>query len=165
MPSSARCTNSARGGQRQRKEKQFNTITTPTRSAPSATGRQYIDLAEGLSVPEGRAKSEQAPIRPPPLRGGPLHRSAHKRPFLLDRAQPVFFSGKTEKGPPLRPARWGEKAQGSGRSFRRRRKRSLADFATTTMGGASRWTSPLREQTPPWPPFGGPYLSQGPPVR
>ena len=24
------------------------------------------------------------------------------------------------------------------------------------MGGASRWTSPLREQNPPWPPFGGP---------
>ena len=24
------------------------------------------------------------------------------------------------------------------------------------MGGASRWTSPLREQNPPWPPDGGP---------
>ena len=75
-----------------------------------------------------------------------------KRAFLLDRARPVFFSGKTEKGPPPRPARWGEEerpsprsgrgsalgVQGSRRSFRRRRKRSLADFATTTMGGASR---------------------------
>ena len=28
-------------GQRQRKEKQFNAMTTPTTSAPSATGRQY----------------------------------------------------------------------------------------------------------------------------
>ena len=25
------------------------------------------------------------------------------------------------------------------------------------MGGASRWTSPLREQKSPWPPDGGPY--------
>ena len=47
-----------------------------------------------------------------------------------------FLFGKTERGPPPRPARWGEEEQGSRRSFRRRRKRSLADFATTTMGGA-----------------------------
>ena len=46
-----------------------------------------------------------------------------------------FLFGQDRKGPPPRPARWGEEEQGSGRSFRRRRKRSLADFATTTMGG------------------------------
>ena len=46
-----------------------------------------------------------------------------------------FLFWQDQKGPPPRPARWGEEEQGSGRSFRRRRKRSLADFATTTMGG------------------------------
>ena len=56
-----------------------------------------IDLAEDPSVPEGQPKSTLAPIRRPPSRGGPLHRSAPKRPFLLDRARPVFFSAKTEK--------------------------------------------------------------------
>ena len=56
------------------------------------------------------------------------------RSFLLDRARPVFFSGKTNKGSPPRPARWGEEEQGSGHSFRRRRKRSSADFGTTTWG-------------------------------
>ena len=152
---------------------------TPTPSAPSATGRQLQKSQKSLACPKARPNRSRHRYADPVARGGPLHRSALKRPFLLDRAiaqplaalpltdaayplrvRPVFFSAKTEKGPPLRPARWGEEAQGSGRSFRRRRKRSLADFATTTMGGASRWTSPLREQTPPWPPSGGPYRSR-----
>ena len=54
-------------------------------------------LAEGKSVPEGRPKSALAPIRRPPSRGGPLHRSASKRPFLLDRARPVFFSARPKR--------------------------------------------------------------------
>ena len=56
-----------------------------------------IDLAEGDSVPEGQPKSEQAPIRRPPSRGGPLHRSAHKRLFLFHRARRILFLGKTKK--------------------------------------------------------------------
>ena len=88
----------------------------PPRRPPHHPPRDgSIDLVEENSVPEGEAKSAQAPIRRPPSRGGPLHRSAPKRPFLLDRARPVFFSAKTEK----------------------------------KMGGASRWTSPLREQNIP----------------
>ena len=55
----------------------------------------------------------------------PVQSCGQKRSFLLDRARPVFFSGKTEK----------------------------------KMGGASRWTSPLREQRFPRPPNGGPYNS------
>ena len=59
----------------------------------------------------------------------PVQSCGQKRSFLLDRARPVFFSGKTEK----------------------------------KMGGASRWTSPLREQRFPRPPDGGPLHL--PPVR
>ena len=59
----------------------------------------------------------------------PVQSCGQKRSFLLNRARPVFFSGKTEK----------------------------------KMGGASRWTSPLREQRFPRPPDGGPL--QLPPVR
>ena len=69
---------------------------TPTRLEPPPRDGS-ADFAEENSVPEGQPKSEQAPIRRPPSRGGPLHRSAPKRPFLLDRARPVFFSAKTEK--------------------------------------------------------------------
>ena len=103
----------------------------------------------------------------PRAHGGPLHRSALSA-FLFgpcNRAAvggsaaygcgiPLagtarFSFGKTEKGPPPRPARWGEEEQGSGRCFRRRRKRSLADFATTQWVAHPPWKRPLREQNPP----------------
>ena len=106
---------SARGGQRQRKEKLVNAMTTPTRSAPSATGRQHrLRRRPKRARRPGKIGAGTDPPTPV-ARRAPLHRSAPKRPFLLDRARPVFFSAKTEK----------------------------------KMGGASRWTSPLREQTPP----------------
>ena len=41
-------------GQRQRKEKQFNAMTTPTRSAPSATGRQSQESQKGIACPKAR---------------------------------------------------------------------------------------------------------------
>ena len=58
-----------------------------------------IDLTEGPSVPEGKAKSEQAPIRRPPSRGGPLHRSAPKRLSLWTVHGPfLFWQDKREMG-------------------------------------------------------------------
>ena len=41
----------------------------------------------------------------PVARGGPLHRSALKRPFLLDRARPVFFSARRKRKWGVHP-RW-----------------------------------------------------------
>ena len=96
---------------------------TPTRSEPPPRDGS-IDLAEDPGVPEGQPKSEQAPIRRPPSRAEGHCTGARLTLFSLDRARPVFFSGKTEK----------------------------------KMGVHPRWTSPLREQTPPRPPSGGPHL-------
>ena len=81
-----------------RKEEQIKCVLAPRRPPHHPPRDGSIDLAEGQSVPEGKAKSEQAPIRRPPSaqrREGAGVRQ--KRPFLLDRARPVFFSGKTEK--------------------------------------------------------------------
>ena len=69
---------------------------TPTRSEPPPRDGS-IDLAEDPSVPEGQAKSEQAPIRRPRRARRATAPERVKRPFLLDRARPVFFLGKTEK--------------------------------------------------------------------
>ena len=56
---------SSKNSQRQRKKKQLNASTTPTQEHhPPRDGS--CKLAEDLSVPEGQAKSEQAPIRRPP---------------------------------------------------------------------------------------------------
>ena len=54
-------------------------------------------FAETHSVPEGQAKSEQAPIRRPPSRGGPLHRSAPKRLFLFHRARRILFLAQPKR--------------------------------------------------------------------
>ena len=67
-------------------------------------GTAVTAIAEDPSVPDGKAKSKQAPIRRPPSRGGPLHRSAPKRLFLFHRARRILFLGKTKKrmgGAPL----------------------------------------------------------------
>ena len=184
----------ARDSQRQRKEKKLNAMTTPTSSTPSATGRQSQESQKGLACPKARrnrrrhryaaprrARRATAPERvKAAFSFGPCNCAAVGGFAAYGCGIPLagtarFLFGQDRKGPPPRPARWGEEerpsprsgrgsalgVQGSGRSFRRRRKRSLADFATTTMGGASRWTSPLREQTPPRPPSGGPHIPHG----
>ena len=68
---------------------------TPTRSEPPPRDGS-IDLAEDPSVPEGQAKSEQAPIRQPPSRGGPLHRSA-PNVFLFGPCTARFSFGTTKE--------------------------------------------------------------------
>ena len=69
---------------------------TPTRSEPPPRDGS-IDLAEDPSVPEGKPKSALAPIRRPPCARRATAPERARRPFLLDRARPVFFSAKTEK--------------------------------------------------------------------
>ena len=112
-------------------------------SAPSATGRQSQESQKTIACPKARQNRRLHRYVDPRRARRATAPERVKRPFLLDRAiaqplaalpltdaayplrvRPVFFSGKTEKGPPPRSARWGEEEQGSGRSFRRRRKRS-----------------------------------------
>ena len=70
---------------------------TPTPSALSATGRQLQKSQKTQACPKVRQNRSRHHYADSRAHGGPLHRSAPKRPFLLDRARPVFFSGKTEK--------------------------------------------------------------------
>ena len=95
------------------KEKLVKCVLAPRRGRHHPPRDGSIDLAEDPSVPEGQPKSTLAPIRRPPSRGGPLHRSAPKRSFLLDRARPVFFSAKTEKKMGVHPA-WTMPPAGAG---------------------------------------------------
>ena len=85
MPSSARCTSSRQPpSQRQRKEKQFNAMTTPTPSAPSATGRQYQESQKSIACPKASPNRR-------------LHRYADprraRRATAPERAQAAFSFG------------------------------------------------------------------------
>ena len=91
-------------GQRQRKEKQRQYDDHPDALRTIRHGTAVTKIAEDPSVPDGKAKSALAPIRRPPSRGGPLHRSAPKRLFLFHRARRILFLGKAKKrmgGAPL----------------------------------------------------------------
>ena len=70
-------------------------------------GTAVGEIAEEYSVPEGRAKSALAPIRRPPSRGGPLHRSAPTL-FSLDRARPVSLLARQKRngGCIAQPSAW-----------------------------------------------------------
>ena len=70
---------------------------TPLTSALSATGRQLQKSQKTQACPKVRQNRSRHHYADSRAHGGPLHRSAPKRPFRLDRARPVFFSGKTEK--------------------------------------------------------------------
>ena len=61
----------------------------PATSAPS----------EGPSVPEGKAKSEQAPIRRPPSARRATAPERIQAPFSLDRARPVSLLARPIRGP------------------------------------------------------------------
>ena len=66
-------------------------------------GTAVPKVAGEYSVPEGRAKSALAPIRRPPSRGGPLHRSAPTL-FSLDRARPVSLLARQKRNGGCIPA-------------------------------------------------------------
>ena len=97
MPLSARYASSPEGQPAAAKREAAPCDDHPDDLRTIRHGTAVGEIAEEYSVPEGRAKSALAPIRRPPSRGGPLHRSASKRPFLLDRARPVFFSARRKE--------------------------------------------------------------------
>ena len=86
-----------RGVSGSEKRSRGNALTTPTSSAPSATGRQFQKPQKAQACPTVSPNRSRHRSADPRAHGGPPHRSAPKRPFLLDRARPVFFSAKTEK--------------------------------------------------------------------
>ena len=90
-----------------RKEKLVECILAPRRCRHHPPRDSSHDLAEDDSVPEGKPKSALVPIRRPP--SGQRRECAgvrQKRPFLLDRARPVFFSARPKR-------KWGRIAQPS----------------------------------------------------
>ena len=158
MPSSARCTSSRAGRPAAAKREAAQCDDHPDDLGTIRHGTAVTGIAEGDSVPEGQAKSALAPIRRPPSRGGPLHRSALKRFFSLDRARPVSLLARP-KGAPAAPRAVGRGGARERAQFSPQAETELSGLCDDAMGGASRWTSPLAGARPPRPPDGGPPIN------
>ena len=148
---------SARGGQRQRKEKLVNAMTTPTRSAPSATGRQYRPGRRPRRARRPGKIGAGTDTPTPVARGGPLHRSALSA-FFSSTGRGAFSFWARPKGAPAAPRAVGRGGARERAQFSPQAETELSGLCDDTMGGASRWTNPLREQNPPRPTFGGPHF-------
>ena len=119
-------------------------------------------LPKGSAFPSLTAARDRQPS-PAGGRRSALAQTDPPMRFFSSTGRGAFSFWRNQKGPPPRPARWGKEEQGSGRSFRRRRKRSLADFATTQWGAHPCGNNPLAGARPPRPPDGGPRLFEGTP--
>ena len=86
-----------KNSQRQRKEKQLDATTTPTTSAPSATGRQLQKPQKAQACPKVRQNRSRHRYADPRAHGGPPHRSAPKRFFLFHRARRILFLSRTKR--------------------------------------------------------------------
>ena len=146
----------ARDSQRQRKEKQFNAITTPITSAPSATGQQSRESQKAIACPKVRQNRR-------------LHRYADprraRRATAPERVQSGLFFW-TVHGPfsfpqdgrgPRRAPRGGERrSKGAGAVFAAGGNGAERTLRRRQWGVHPGWTSPLAGARPSWPPFGGP---------
>ena len=86
------------------KRSRDNAITTPTTSAPSATGRQSQKSQKMIACPKAGQNRRLHRSADPRRAEARTRRSASKRSFLLDRARPVFFSTRGKRKGGVHPA-------------------------------------------------------------
>ena len=86
------------------KRSRDNAITTPTTSAPSATGRQSQKSQKMIACPKAGQNRRLHRSADPRRAEARTRRSASKRSFLLDRARPVFFSTRGKRKWGVHPA-------------------------------------------------------------
>ena len=99
-------------------EKRSNSMRQPPRRRSTIRhGTAVPKVVEESSVPEGGPKSEQAPIRRPPSRGGPLHRSALSAFFFWTVHGPFSFRARPKRGPRRAPRGGERRRKGAGAVF------------------------------------------------
>ncbi len=90
-------------GQRQRKEKQLNATTTPTPSAPSATGQQLEKSQKSIACPKA-SPNRRLHRSADPRRAEGRCTGARQALFSLDRARPVSLLARQKRNGGCIPA-------------------------------------------------------------
>ena len=156
MPSSARCTNSRAGQPAAAKRGAAQCADHPDEGAPSATGRQSQKSQKMIACPKAGQNRRLHRSADPRRAEARTRRSASKRSFLLDRARPVSLLARP-KGAPAAPRAVGRGGARERAQFSPQAETELSGLCDDDNGGRiPRGSGPLREQNPPWPPFGGP---------
>ncbi len=96
---------SARERERQRKEKLRQYDNHPDEVGTIRHGTVVSTSQKMVACPKVSPNRRLHRYADPRAHGGLLHRSAPKRPFLLDRARPVFFSARRKRKWGVHP-RW-----------------------------------------------------------
>ena len=159
MPSSARCTSSRAGRPAAAIRGTGQCDDHPDALCTIRHGTAVTGIAEGDSVPEGKAKSEQAPIRRPPSRAEGHCTGARLAPFSFGPCTARFLFGQDRKGAPAALRAVGRGGARERAQFSPQAETELSGLCDDAMGGASRWTSPLAGARPPRPPDGGPPIN------
>ena len=150
------------------KRSRDNAITTPTTSAPSATGRQSQKSQKMIACPKAGQNRRLHRSADPRRAEARTRRSASKRSFLLDRARPVSLLARP-KGAPAAPRAVGRGGAREQAQFSPQAETELSGLCDDDNGGRiPAGQAPLREQNPPRPPNGGPTVfrrvsASGPP--
>ena len=90
-------------GQRQRKEKHLNAMTTPTPSAPSATGQQLQESQKRIACPKASPNRRRHRSADPRRAEGHCT-GARQALFSLDRARPVSLLARQKRNGGCIPA-------------------------------------------------------------
>ena len=86
-----------KNSQRQRKEKQLDATTTPTRPAPSATGRKFQKTQKAQTCPKVGPNRSRHRYADPRRAEGHCTGARLKRFFLLHRARRILFLSRTKR--------------------------------------------------------------------
>ena len=131
-------------GARRRRETSGTLVSQILRAPQRETGKE--ELVKSLLAPRPKAHPRRGNPRSSLYRTPPRPSGGHRKP-----------AGTLSRRPPYSNfARTCKVVAKSAFSLTPGAARSLFGATKKRMGGASRRTSPLREQNPPWPPDGGP---------
>ena len=134
-----------------------NATTTPMPSAPSATGRQLRESQKAIACPKARQNRRLHRSADPRRAEGHCTGARQSALFFWTVHGPFSFRARP-KGAPAAPRAAGRGGARERAQFSPQAETELSGLCDDTMGGASRWTNPLREQNPPRPTFGGPHF-------
>ena len=116
------------------KRSRDNAITTPTTSAPSATGRQSQKSQKMIACPKAGQNRRLHRSADPRRAEARTRRSASKRSFLLDRARPVSLLARP-KGAPAAPRAVGRGGAGERAQFSPQAETELSGLCDDDNGG------------------------------